>query len=125
MMVSPIYDKLDKAVFRRQRRLEHGAVTHVQVEAFTRSSTEDKDTIEGLLGFTQVLSPRTERKLCADLPEAFTSAIAISAAAAMWLVSDSMGPVKPIRIPSFTSSAVAAPAVRAQAETASSSFFIC
>jgi hypothetical protein len=73
----------------------------------------------------QVSSPRTGMKLWADLPEAFTSAIASSAAAAMWPVSDSIGPVKPIRMPSLTSSAEAAPVIKAQAEAASSSFFIC
>ena len=74
----------------------------------------------------QVVSPRTETKFqpLAALPEAFTSAIASSAAAAICGVSDSMAPVKPISTPSFTSSAIAAPDIAVMATEARSSFFI-
>ena len=75
---------------------------------------------------TQVESPRTDVNVqpFSALPEAFTSAIAASAALAMWPVKDSIGPVKPIKIPSFTSSAEATEAQSAVAAVASSSFFI-
>ena len=59
-----------------------------------------------------------------SLPDSVTSAIAISAPDPIAGASDSIGPVKPNKTPSVTSSAIAVPASRAVAAVAVSSFFI-
>ena len=74
----------------------------------------------------QVESPRTEVKVDPprSAPLAFTSAMAISAAAPICGVSDSIGPVNPKITPILMSSADTAPADNATAVVASSSFLI-
>ena len=45
---------------KKNTTLELGAaLTHDSVDAFTRGTTESKDTLEGMVGFSQVLSPKT------------------------------------------------------------------
>ncbi len=74
----------------------------------------------------QVLSARTPTTVepFRNRPDSDASRIARSAAFAIWPVSDSIGPVKPMKMPSLTSSARAAPARAAVATVARSSFFI-
>ena len=59
-----------------------------------------------------------------NLPESLTSCAAASAPAAIDGVIDSIGPVKPSRMPTFTSSAKAGAAATAATALASSNFFM-
>jgi hypothetical protein len=59
-----------------------------------------------------------------NAPESVASFMAISAAAAIGGVSDSIGPVKPKIIPSFTSAASAGAAIIVDANAVKSNFFI-
>ena len=75
---------------------------------------------------TQVESPRTDSIVDPpmNLPLFDASAIAISAPAAISGVSDSIGPVKPSKTPSFTVSAIAGAAKSAAAVASAIDFFM-